>query len=443
MWWRTSAASRTTSNPSTRARPSSGRSSVVSTRTAVVIPAPFGPSKPRMPPCGTVRSRPDSAWVEPKLLASRSVSMAGISPMPSLPALSYGVLVRALYDSSTMYGTQARLRQGPGERAAAQTPARAGAAAAALVSAAGPRQLRSRRGGAAGQEGVTVADDDELWAPFLAFRPEDRHATRLRRHVEEDMKRGARHVPRRAAALSRDEIVRAAIKVADAEGPDAVSMRRIARELSAGTMSLYWHVASKEELLDLMIDSVQGEELAPEPSGDWRADLRALTRGARAVLHRHPWMVDFIGGRPPVGPKSLQNIERALGSLDGLGLDKATVFTIVQTVGTYALGTVLREAQEITGERHLERQFAGLTDEERDAMLGEFMSQIRASGRYPHMASVIEAGIDPDAPETREARFEFGLDCLLDGIEARLPRPPGAAPPGAAPPGAAPPGAAP
>ena len=208
-----------------------------------------------------------------------------------------------------------------------------------------------------------MADDDELWAPFLAFRPEDRHATRIRRHVEQDMKRGARHVPRRAAALSRDEIVRTAIKVADAEGPDAISMRRIARELNAGTMSLYWHVASKEELLDLMIDAAQGEQLAPEPSGDWRADLRALTRGARAVLHRHPWMVDFIGGRPPVGPKALQNIERALASLDGLGLDKATVFTIVQTVSTYALGTVLREAQEVTGERYLEQQFEGLTDD--------------------------------------------------------------------------------
>jgi len=268
-----------------------------------------------------------------------------------------------------------------------------------------------------------AADDEELWAPFLAFRPEDRQAARLRRHVEQDMKRGARHVPRRAAALSRDEIVRTAIKIADAEGPDAVSMRRIARELNAGTMSLYWHVRSKEELLDLMIDAVQGEELAPEPSGDWRADLRALTRGARAVLHRHPWMVDFIGGRPPVGPKSLQNIERALSSLDGLGLDKATVFTIVQTVSTFALGTVLREAQEVTGERYLEQQFEGLTAAERDAMLGEFISRIRASGRYPHMAAVIEAGIDPDAPETREQRFEFGLDCLLDGIEARLPRP--------------------
>ena len=266
-------------------------------------------------------------------------------------------------------------------------------------------------------------DDEELWAPFLAFRPEDRHATRLRRHVEQDMKRGARHVPRRAAALSRDEIVRTAIKVADAEGPDAISMRRIARELNAGTMSLYWHVASKEELVDLMIDTVQGEQRAPEPSGDWRADLRALTRNARAALHRHPWMVDFIGGRPPIGPKALQNVERALASLDGLGLDKVTAMTIVMTVTTYALGAALREAQEASGERYLEQQFADVTDEERDAMLADFVARIHATGRYPHMAALIASGVDPDAPETRDERFEFGLDCLLDGIEARLPHP--------------------
>src|SRR5262249_26559490 len=191
--------------------------------------------------------------------------------------------------------------------------------------------------------------------------------------------------------------------------------------------------------LDRMTENVQSDQLAPDPSGDWRADLRATARGARAVLHRHPWMVDFIVGRPPVGPRALQNIERALGSLDGLGLDKATVFTIVQTISTYALGTVLREAQEINGERYLEQQFAGLTDEERDAMLGEFMSRIRASGRYPHMASVIEAGIDPDAPETRGARVGVGPDCPPGRVEARPPRPPGAAPRAAGCPAAPPP----
>ncbi|HZC40904.1 MAG TPA: TetR/AcrR family transcriptional regulator C-terminal domain-containing protein, partial [Streptosporangiaceae bacterium] len=214
--------------------------------------------------------------------------------------------------------------------------------------------------GGHGQEGADMAADDEdpdeledLWTPFLATRPEDRRAARLREHVAEDVKRGRgrTHPPRRAAALSRDQIVRTAIKVADAQGAEAVSMRRIARDLNAGTMSLYWHIASKEELLDRMIDMVQGELHAPEPSGDWRADLSALARNARAALHRHRWMIDFLGGRPSLSPKSLQNVERALGTLDGLGLDKATAMTAVMTVVTYVLGAVTREVQEMNTER--------------------------------------------------------------------------------------------
>jgi len=276
-----------------------------------------------------------------------------------------------------------------------------------------------------------AADDEELWAPFLAFRGEDRRATRLRRHVEEDLKRGTRHVPRRAAALSRDEIVRAALSVADAEGADAISMRRIARELNAGTMSLYWHVASKEELLDLMIDAVMGEQQVPEPSGDWRADLGTLARSARSAFHQHLWVMDFMVGRPPAGPKALQNLERALGSLDGLGLDKATAMNIVLTVTTYALGAVMREVQEANGDRYIQQRFAGVTDQEREAMTREFVARLHATGRYPHMTALIEAGIDPDAAHTRDARFEFGLDCLLDGIAARVPRPGAEAPPAA------------
>lgn len=162
-------------------------------------------------------------------------------------------------------------------------------------------------------------DDEDLWVPFLAARTPDRQAARLRAHAREDQKRGQRHLPQRAAALSRDGIVRVAIKVADTEGAEAVSMRRIARELNAGTMSLYWHIASKEELLDLMIDSVQGGRQLAEPSGDWRQDMYALAHTIRASLHQHQWMMDFMGGRPPVGPKSLRNVERSLASFDGSG----------------------------------------------------------------------------------------------------------------------------
>jgi AcrR family transcriptional regulator len=265
-------------------------------------------------------------------------------------------------------------------------------------------------------------EDEDFWVPFLAYRPGDRRAERLRAHAREDAKRGERHPPRRAAVLSREEIVSAAIAVADAEGADAVSMRRIARELSSGTMSLYWHVRSKDELLDLMIDTVTGEAQAPEPSGDWRADLRAIACATRDTLHRHQWAVSFMGGRPPAGPRSLRNLERSLGALDGLGLDKATAMTCLMSVSTYVLGAVLREMQEINGERYMAEQFGGMSEAEKQAVIREFTERVRASGRFPRMVAMMTEGIDPDSAQTRDARFEFGLDCLLDGIAARLPR---------------------
>jgi hypothetical protein len=131
-------------------------------------------------------------------------------------------------------------------------------------------------------------------------------------------------------------------------------------------------------------------------------------------------MMDFMGGRPPLGPKSLQNLERALGALDGLGLGAAEAITIVMTVTTYVLGAVLREVQEIKGESYQAIELAGLSDAERLAVVREFADRVRATGRYPHLAAMMDTGVDPDSPETREARFQFGLDCLLEGIAARL-----------------------
>ena len=265
-------------------------------------------------------------------------------------------------------------------------------------------------------------EDEDFWAPFLAFRPGDRRAQRLRAHVREDVKRGQRHPPRRAAALSRDEIVRTAITVADAEGADAVNMRRIARELGSGTMSLYWHVASKDELLDMMIDAIVGEAQAPEPSGDWRADLRAGACATRDALHRHQWAVNFMSTRPPAGPKMLRNLERSLSALDGLGLDKATAMTALMAVTTYVLGAVLREQQEANGEQYMAELFEGMSEAEKQAVIADFTERIRTAGHFPRMVAMLNEGVDPDSAQTRDERFEFGLDCLLDGIAARLSR---------------------
>ena len=157
-------------------------------------------------------------------------------------------------------------------------------------------------------------------------------------------------------SLSRAEIVDAAIAVADAEGSDAISMRRIAQVLRSGTMSLYWHVANKEQLLDLMLDALIAEvDACPSPSGDWRADLQALARNDRAMLLRHRWAMDFVGGRPPLGPNTLLNLDRSLALLDGFGLDIPTAMNILMTVLTYVMGAALREMREMRVQRDQEQ----------------------------------------------------------------------------------------
>ncbi len=129
-------------------------------------------------------------------------------------------------------------------------------------------------------------------------------------------------------------------------------MRRIAREVGAGAMSLYWYVSSKEELLDLMLDAIDAEIEVPDPSGDWRADLAAFAHRTRDALRRHRWAVEFIGTRPPSGPNDVRNLERLLGLLDGLGVeDVRLIMGIFMTVATFVIGAVVREAQEVRFQR--------------------------------------------------------------------------------------------
>jgi AcrR family transcriptional regulator len=272
--------------------------------------------------------------------------------------------------------------------------------------------------------------DEEAWPFFRHPRSSPRSGRAAREeaqeqrtagHVQRHRERGAQP-PRRDRGLSRAEIVRTAIAVADAEGPDAISMRRIARELGAGVMSLYWHVGSKEELLDLMLESIEAEIDVPEPSGDWRADLGAFAHRSRAAMSRHLWAAEFIGSRPPTGPNDAGNLERLLGLLDGLA-DTRLTMDIFGAVATYVMGAVMREAQETRFQRDQERAMAGLSEEEIQAERERYYKWFEASGRYPRIVRMMESGVDPDDPATRDERFQFGLDCVLDGIAARLSSP--------------------
>jgi len=94
-----------------------------------------------------------------------------------------------------------------------------------------------------------------------------------------------------------------------------------------------------------MLESIEAEAEVPEPSGDWRADLKVFAHRIRAVMSRHRWAMEFLGGRPPSGPNDARNLERLLGMLDGLDLDAGMTMNILGTLATYVMGAVIREAQ--------------------------------------------------------------------------------------------------
>jgi AcrR family transcriptional regulator len=215
---------------------------------------------------------------------------------------------------------------------------------------------------------------------------------------------------------SREQITAAAIKIADVEGIEAVSMRRIAREVSAGAMSLYRYVGSKDDLLELMVDAVQGEDPLPEaPSGDWRADLSALAVRGRVMMLRHPWTTTVTTTRPSFGPNSLRVFEYSLSCVDGLGLSIDEMLSVALRLIGFVRTFVQGELAEAEAQRRTK-----LTEEQWRTSQGPYLQQIMDSGRYPLFTKVIiDAALPHMAPDRQ---FRTGLDDLLDGIGAKLDR---------------------
>jgi AcrR family transcriptional regulator len=268
---------------------------------------------------------------------------------------------------------------------------------------------------------------EDEW-PFPSFRSPGRPRSRGERHDQRVADHIRRHKeqgwqpPGRQQRLSRDEIVRVAIAVADAEGPEAISMRRIGRELRAGTMSLYYHVGSKEDLVDAMLEAMEAEVDIPDPSGDWRADLRAFARSQRAALLRHPWIMEFIGHRPPSGPNDARQFERMLTLIDQTGLNTLPTMYVLMALASYVMGAVVREHQEERGQQAEELADAEIPADQLATEREQVGEWFRRSGKYPHILRIMETGIDPDDPKTRDERFEFGLELVIDGIAAEVER---------------------
>ena len=227
----------------------------------------------------------------------------------------------------------------------------------------------------------------------------------------------------RKPAYTREQIAAAAMRVADAEGTDAVTMRRVATELGAGTMTLYHYVANKQELLALMDDAMMGELLIPadELADDWRGGLEQVARRSYGVFRRHPWLVEHLGDeddRGPGGPNGLRHFEQSLAVAARTGLEGDERVELVALIDDYVFGHVLR-AREMRGETD--------QDEAHIAAMLEYLHAQLATGDYPHIAEM--AGDDVRATFERiarafrgEERFERGLQRLLDGIALDLDR---------------------
>ncbi|WP_330175172.1 TetR/AcrR family transcriptional regulator [Streptomyces sp. NBC_01498] len=216
--------------------------------------------------------------------------------------------------------------------------------------------------------------------------------------------------------LSLGRIVTAAVAIADAEGLAAVSMRRLSAELGAGTMSLYRHVPGRAELVDLMLDRVQGEPVrlprqdtaVPREDGapGWRATVETAARAELALYRAHPWLLSVNQTRPVLGPGAVGGMEAMLAGLTGTGLTDPELISVIVMVSGYVSGVARSHLQTVEA-----RTASGVGDDEFWQSQEPVLTEVMSSGRYPVMAGLSAEAFAPDFDH-----FEFGLQRLLDGL---------------------------
>ncbi|WP_240802131.1 TetR/AcrR family transcriptional regulator C-terminal domain-containing protein [Streptomyces sp. A1136] len=209
----------------------------------------------------------------------------------------------------------------------------------------------------------------------------------------------------RRPSFSREAITAAAVALADAEGLEVVTMRRVAAEVGAGVMSLYSYAPDKDTLLELMVDHVSGELTVTEPpSGDWRADLKSVARLQRTHMLRHPWLPAALITRRVPGPNTLAFLEHVLAVLRPTGLDGAAKMEVFAQITAFVAGHVAHEIMQAGAARSPERAAAE----------GRYLATVAADGRHPELAEALSA---PGRPLTPEATFTRFLNRLVDGLD--------------------------
>jgi AcrR family transcriptional regulator len=221
--------------------------------------------------------------------------------------------------------------------------------------------------------------------------------------------------------LSVDAIVAAAVRLADAEGLEAVSMARVAEQLGFTTMSLYRHVSSKEELLQLMWNaSAQGAEELVIAGDDWRSRLQTWAMIQREMIDRHPWITQMPMAAPPMAPNSLAFVERGLEAMDGTGLSDADKLRIIGLISSYTLSEARMAHDAARAARAAEAAAGG------EAMpvwtYEALLREVTDEQTYPrlHRLAWSEGIGDNPAGFDEQEEFRFGLDRILDGAEVLI-----------------------
>ena len=207
--------------------------------------------------------------------------------------------------------------------------------------------------------------------------------------------------------LSREQVLGAAVQLADRDGIGALTMRKLSQELGVEAMSLYYHVSNKDEILDGMIDLVFAGIGLPSPGEGWKAALRARSVSARHALAVHPWAVGLMESRASAGPANLAHHNAVLGCLRGSGFSVQAAAHAYSLLDSYIYGFALQEA-------NLPFNDGEGAGEVAVTMLGEVPPD-----RYPYLVEIVmEHVLQPGYDYGHE--FEFGLDLILDGLERLL-----------------------
>jgi AcrR family transcriptional regulator len=214
-----------------------------------------------------------------------------------------------------------------------------------------------------------------------------------------------RPVTRTRSPLSRERVLVAALALADQSGIAALSMRKLGDALGVEAMSLYNYVATKDQLLDGMVDLVFGEIELPAAGADWKAAMRERAESARQALRRHPWAIALMSTRTSPGPATLRHHNAVIGCLRAGGCSIPMAAHAFSALDSYIYGFALQEATLPLGD----------TEQETVEVAAMMMAQVPVD-QYPHLTEfavehVMKPGYDYGA------EFAFGLDLILDGLE--------------------------